>query len=318
MARMQKSRARSPHARAVGVIGLGIMGGAFAQHLLRSRFEVLGFDPLPTKRAALSAMGGESLRSSAAVAEKAAIIVTSLPAVAAFEAALFGPQGLAAGAKAGTIIIEASTLPIAVKENACARLAEGGIILLDCPVSGTGAQATAGDIAVYASGDERTYIRCKAVLSAFARSHYYCGAFGTGSKLKFIANLLVTIHNLSTAEAFVLAERAGVDLDLVYKVVKDGAGASRMFEVRGLMMAARRYKPATMKVDVYQKDIAIIKDFARELDCPTPLFSLSEIFYDAALASGFGKQDTASVHAILRRLSTQAKAKPHRKGRKGR
>ena len=97
-----------------------------------------------------------------------------------------------------------------------------------------------------------------------------------------------------------LAERAGVDADLMYRVIKDGAGTSRMFEVRGPLMAKRNYLPATMKIDVYQKDIAIIKAFAAKLRCPTPLFSLSKRYYDMAYAGGFGKHDTAAVHAVLR------------------
>jgi 3-hydroxyisobutyrate dehydrogenase-like beta-hydroxyacid dehydrogenase len=172
--------------------------------------------------------------------------------------------------------------------------------MLDCPISGTGAQAAVKDIVIYASGDRRACGRCKAVFTGFARNTYYCGNFGSGSKLKFIANLLVTIHNLSTAEAFVLAERAGLDADLMYRVIKDGAGTSRMFEVRGPLMVRRNYLPATMKVDVYQKDIAIIRAFAAKLKCPTPLFSLSKRYYDKAYAGGYQKHDTGAVHAVLR------------------
>jgi 3-hydroxyisobutyrate dehydrogenase-like beta-hydroxyacid dehydrogenase len=221
----------------------------------------------------------------------------------AFEAALFGKEGVAAGARRGTIVVEASTLPLEVKQEARKRLAKTGVILLDCPISGTGAQAAAKDIVVYASGDKQACARCMKVFKGFARNAYYCGAFGTGSKLKFIANLLVTIHNLSTAEAFVLAERAGVDTELMYRVIKDGAGTSRMFEVRGPLMIKARYLPPTMKVDVYQKDIAIIRAFAAKLKCPTPLFTLSKGYYDKAYNGGFEKHDTAAVHAVLRNIA---------------
>ena len=284
----------------IGVVGLGIMGGAFARHLRAARFNVIGFDLAAARRTALRKLGGVPAASSAEVAATARILITSLPSLAAFEAALFGKTGVAAGARKGTIVIEASTLPLEVKEDARKRLAKCGVILLDCPISGTGAQAAMKDIVVYASGDRRACARCKKVFAGFARNAYYCGAFGAGSKLKFIANLLVTIHNLSTAEAFVLAEKAGVDAGLMYRVIKDGAGTSRMFEVRGPMMAKRNYLPATMKIDVYQKDIAIIRAFAAKLGCPTPLFSLSKRYYDKAYAGGFEKHDTAAVHAVLR------------------
>ena len=284
----------------IGVVGLGIMGGAFARHLRAARFNVIGFDLAAARRTALRKLGGVPAASSAEVAATARILITSLPSLAAFEAALFGKTGVAAGARKGTIVIEASTLPLEVKEDARKRLAKCGVILLDCPISGTGAQAAMKDIVVYASGDRRACARCKKVFAGFARNAYYCGAFGAGSKLKFIANLLVTIHNLSTAEAFVLAEKAGVDAGLMYRVIKDGAGTSRMFEVRGPLMAKRNYLPATMKIDVYQKDIAIIRAFAAKLGCPTPLFSLSKRYYDKAYAGGFEKHDTAAVHAVLR------------------
>ena len=250
----------------VGVVGLGIMGGAFARHLRVARFHVVGYDIAAARRSALRKLGGVPAASAADVAATARILITSLPSLPAFEAALFGRSGVAAGARKGTIIIEASTLPLDVKADARKRLAKTGVTLLDCPISGTGAQAAVKDIVIYASGDRRACARCKAVFAGFSRNAYYCGEFGAGSKLKFIANLLVTIHNLSTAEAFVLAERAGVDAELMYRVIKDGAGTSRMFEVRGPMMVRQQYLPATMKIDVYQKDIAIIKAFGFLLD----------------------------------------------------
>jgi L-threonate 2-dehydrogenase len=294
---------RTSNSAAVGVVGLGIMGGAFAKHLRAARFNVVGYDVAAARRAALRRIGGVAAASSAAVAANARIVITSLPSLPAFEAALFGKDGIAAGARRGTIVIEASTLPLDVKEEARKRLATTGVILLDCPISGTGAQAAAKDIVIYASGDKRACARCMKVFKGFARNAYYCGAFGTGSKLKFIANLLVTIHNLSTAEAFVLAERAGVDTELMYRVIKDGAGTSRMFEVRGPLMIKARYLPPTMKVDVYQKDIAIIRAFAAKLKCPTPLFTLSKRYYDMAYNGGFDKHDTAAVHAVLRKIA---------------
>ena len=297
---------------AVGIVGLGIMGGAFAKHLRAARMPVVGYDVAAARLAALRRLGGTAAASPAAVAAAARVLITSLPSAAAFETALFGTDGIVVGARRGTIVIEASTLPLDVKEGARKRFAKTGVILLDCPISGTGAQAAAKDIVIYASGERAACARCRPIFAGFARNSYYCGPFGTGSKLKYIANLLVTIHNLSTAEAFVLAERAGVDAGLMYRVIRDGAGTSRMFEVRGPLMIRRSYLPATMKVDVYQKDIAIIRAFAARLRCPTPLFTLSTRFYDAAMKRGYAKMDTAAVHAILRRYAGPGPGKSRR------
>jgi L-threonate 2-dehydrogenase len=297
----------------VGIVGLGIMGGAYARHLRAARFAVLGYDIAKARLAMLRKLGGTTADSPLAVTASATVVITSLPSVQAFESAMFAKDGIAAGARDGTIVIEASTLPLEAKESARKRLAKRGATLLDCPISGTGAQAAVKDIIVYASGDRKACAHCEAIFAGFARQTHYCGAFGMGSKLKYIANLLVTIHNLSTAEAYVLAERAGVDAGLMYRVIKDGAGGSRMFAVRGPLMAGRRYQPATMKLEVYQKDIKIIKAFAASLHSPTPLFTLSTRYYELAMESGYAQHDTAAIHAVLRGMANGKRARPRHK-----
>lgn len=279
------------------------MGGAFARHLLSEGFSVTGFDIDPKRRATLKKLGGKPAATAAAVSGTCPILVTSLPSLAAVDAAFFGKGGIVASAKRGTVIIETSTLPLAKKHEIRERCAAKGIIVLDCPVSGTGAQAANRDIAIYASGDRKAYDKAEAALKGFSRSVYYCGEFGNGSKLKYVANLLVTIHNLSTAEAMVMGLKSGLDLNLLYKVIKDGAGNSRMFEVRGPLMIKGDYSQATMKIDVYKKDIDIIEQFAADLHCPVPLFEASKPFYAAAYAQGRALEDTAAVCAVLEQMA---------------
>jgi 3-hydroxyisobutyrate dehydrogenase-like beta-hydroxyacid dehydrogenase len=215
-------------------------------------------------------------------------------------------------------VIEASTMPLEVKQDIHDRCSARGIVVLDCPISGTGAQAAAKDISVYASGNAAAVKRCDAVFRGFARSMHYCGEFGNGSKLKFIANLLVTIHNLSAAEAMVMGLKSGLDLDLVYKVIKDGAGTSRMFEVRGPMMIKGDYRAATMKCEVYQKDIDIIGGYAAKLNIPVPLFEASKAYYSAALSQGFAKEDTGAVCAVLERMAGNPRSRKSTSKRKAR
>jgi len=176
-------------------------------------------------------------------------------------------------------------------------------VLLDCPLSGTGAQAKTGDLVVFASGNRAAYRRVVPVLEAVARAHYYIGAFGTGSKMKFVANLLVAVHNVAAAEAIVLGMKAGLDPSMVVKVIGDGAGSSRMFQVRGPMMAKGRYDEASMKLGVWQKDMTIIAEFAREMGCPTPLFAASAPIYMAANALGREEDDTAAVCDVLEKMA---------------
>jgi len=280
----------------VGVIGLGIMGSAMSANLIGAGFSVRGYDVLARRRNELSRAGGQAARSVRDLAQRAPIVITSLPSSAAL---LEVAAELARARHPGQIVIETSTLPIAIKEQARKLLAVTGITLLDCPLSGTGAQARVKDIAVYASGQRSAYRRCRPIFEGFARTHFFLGPFGAGSKMKFLANLLVAIHNVSAAEALVLGMKAGLDPATMVKVLSDGAGSSRMLQIRGPMMARNDYRDATMKVGVWQKDMRIITEFARELDCPTPLFAATTAVYNAAMALGFEDADTASVCAVL-------------------
>ena len=287
----------------IGVVGLGIMGSAISANLLKAGFTVIGYDIRPESIQTLEDHGGSGATCVREVAEAAEVVITSLPSVAALQEVVSGPDGLLTAAKTGLIVVEVSTFPIEAKQEAFDLLKKKGTVMLDCPLSGTGAQAVTKDLAVYASGDRQLYENCRPVFDGFARANYYIGEFGTGSRMKFIANLLVAIHNVASAEAFVLGMKAGLDPELIYKVISDGAGTSRMLEVRGPMMTAGEYDAATMKVGVFKKDLDIITAFAKNLQCPTPLLYTSCQIYTQALAGGRSQQDTASVCAVLEEMA---------------
>jgi len=293
----------------VGMIGLGIMGSAMSANLMRAGYRVVGYDVLARRRQVHRRAGGEVAPTCRDVGRRAAIIVCSLPSS---EALRQTAAELAKAPRVGDpaesprlpqIVLETSTLPIAVKQEARRTLAARGTALLDCPVSGTGPQARAKDLVVYASGDRGSYRRVVPIMEGFARAHYYVGEFGAGSKVKFVANLLVAIHNVAAAEALVLAMKAGLDPAMVLKVIGDGAGSSRMLQVRGPMMVKGDYADAMMKLEVWQKDMTIIADFAREIGCPTPLFAASAPIYTAAMAMGRHREDTAAVCAVLEEMA---------------
>jgi len=283
-------------ATTVGMIGLGIMGGAMAGNLLEAGFRVVGYDVAPAARRALKRAGGTVARSGADVARRTGILITSLPSAAALAAV---SEEIARTKRKGLIVVETSTMPLEAKVAAREGVERSGATLLDCPLSGTGAQARTKDLLVYASGPRAAYRQCVPVFEAIARGHHYLGAFGNGSKMKYVANLLVAIHNVAAAEAMVLARKAGLDPTQTLKVIGDGAGSSRMFQVRGPMMVADDYSEATMKVEVWQKDMHIIGEYATRLGCPTPLFAASAPIYTAAIAEGFAQEDTGSVCAVL-------------------
>ncbi|MBV9552468.1 MAG: NAD(P)-dependent oxidoreductase [Alphaproteobacteria bacterium] len=284
--------------RDIAMIGLGIMGGAIARNLAGSGFSVAGYDIDAAKMAALARNGVRSANSAAGAVGGAAVALTSLPGVAALEAAV---ADLVAHPQPGLIVVEVSTLPIEAKEAARDDLAAAGMTMLDCPLSGTGAQAVSKDLAVYASGDEAAFERCGGLFAGFARVTHYLGAFGNGSRMKFVANLLVAVHNAAAAEAIVLGAKAGLDPFRILDVVGSGAGTSRIFELRGPMMATGVYTPPTATMHVLQKDSAIIGEFARSLGVATPMLDAAAPLYDDAAAQGYAEEDVGAVHAVLAR-----------------
>jgi 3-hydroxyisobutyrate dehydrogenase/glyoxylate/succinic semialdehyde reductase len=274
------------------------MGGAIARNLIDREWRVIGFDIDAARRSELALAGVTIADDVRQLAGEAPIIMTSLPDPAAVEVVA---QAIASSDQSRRIVIELSTLSIADKVRFEAVLKKAGHIALDCPLSGTGAQAKVRDLVVYASGDSNAISQCVNLFSDFAKQSADLGTFGNGSRMKFIANHLVAIHNVATAEAMILAQRAGLDPKIVVDVVGPGAGGSRMFQMRAPMMVEGTYEPATMKVATWQKDMAIIAEFAEGLGCATPLFTLTRPVYAEAMAMGLGNHDTAAVFEVLKK-----------------
>lgn len=282
----------------VGVIGLGVMGLPISVNIRAAGFEVFGYDILPERVDLLVAEGGRAAASAQAVAEKSQVVLTSLPSLAAFEDVVWGSTGLLAAGVEGLIVMECSTLALADKQRAYQDMAEAGMIFLDCPISG-GARAAQKDLVVYGSGDREAYEKCLPIVTGYARANYFLGEFGNGTKMKLVANLLVAIHNVSTAEAMVFGMKNGLDPETLFEIMCNSSGRSRMFEVRGPRMVEDNYQNPTMPVKTFRKDLEIIAGQAADINCPTPLFSSCVQVYLGALALGLGEQDTASVCAVL-------------------
>ena len=285
--------------KTAGMIGMGIMGSAMAANLVKAGFTVYGTDPVAAACSRHQRNGGIICTNATEVAQHARLVVLSLPSVVALDQVC--TELIAAKPKA-MIAAEVSTLPVDAKERARDRLAKHGIILLDCPLSGTGAQAITRDLAVYASGEARAIKTFAQVFDGFARVRYDVGAFGNGMRMKLVANLLVAIHNVSTAEALLMGVRSGLDPAQIVEVVADGAGGSRMFQIRGPMMVDRSWAKATMKVSTWQKDMRLISEALAASDTPAPLFAATVPIYNAAMALGHGADDTGAVYAVLERL----------------
>lgn len=284
---------------AIGFIGLGVMGSAMSGHLLTAGFEVLGYDVDQARMAEHVARGGLPASSPYDVASGVEVLITSLPSAAALERVVDADDGIGTGRHPGLVVLDTSTLSPDTKAQARQRLAEHDVTLLDCPVSGTGQQARDGDLVAYLSGDNAAKEQVAPVLAAMTRNVHDLGTFGNGTAMKLVANHLVAIHNVAAAEALLLAQRAGLDFDQVLTAVADGAGTSRMFEIRGPLMAQGQYSPATATVHTMVKDLALITAFAGGVASPTPLLDAAALHYRDAIDQGRGEEDTACVFAVL-------------------
>lgn len=284
----------------VGVIGLGIMGGAFAKNLVAAGWRVIGYDISAAKRREAKRAGVEPVNDAAEVAAAAPIILTSLPKP---QALMDTVQRVAAAKLKGKVVAEMSTFTISDKEKAERVLRKAGHIMIDCPVSGTGSQAKSRDLVFYASGDAKATARLRPVLMGFGRNVFNVGQFGNGSRMKYVANLLVAINNVASAEAMVLGMKAGLDPRMIVDLVTAGAGNSRVFELRAPMMAKGRYDDVTMKISVWDKDMQVIGDYARKIRVPTPIFNATKGIYVKAMKSGLGSRDTAAVCAVLEKMA---------------
>jgi 3-hydroxyisobutyrate dehydrogenase-like beta-hydroxyacid dehydrogenase len=284
----------------VGVIGLGIMGGSFASNLAAAGWRVIGYDPSKKATDAAKRAGVEIAASAVDVVERTQIILTSLPKPEALHATV---RDIVRANIGHRVIVEMSTFKIADKEKAEKALRKAGHTMLDCPVSGTGAQARTRDLVFYASGDAGAIKRVSLILENFGRRTYNVGVFGNGSRMKYVANLLVAINNVASAEAMVMGMKSGLPPQTIFDLIQGGAGNSRIFELRAPMMVKGRYDDVTMKIDVWQKDMDVIGDFAKRLKVKTPLFTATEAIYKKARKDGLGAQDTAAVCAVLEKMA---------------
>jgi L-threonate 2-dehydrogenase len=287
--------------QAVGIIGLGIMGGAISRNLAAKGWHVVGFDIDAERRAEAKENGVEIAANATAVAQRVEIMLTSLPSPAALHAVV---SEMVAAKAPKRIVVEVSTLALADKFAMRDALAAAGHTGLDCPLSGTGSQAKTGDLVVFASGDDSGAIeKCRPVFADFSRKTAELGAFGNGSKMKYVANHLVAVHNVATAEALVLGMKSGLDPQTIIEVISSGAGNSRVFELRAPMMAEQKYDPPTMRITTWKKDLDVIGNYAGELGVPLPTFDATLALYSAAKSMGYGGQDTGAVCAVLEKMA---------------
>lgn len=283
----------------VGFIGLGVLGSAMAANLLKSDFEVVGYDIEPGIMETLGKEGMEAGTSPRDVAERSETIVTCLPNAQAMFTVFGGEDGIDKVSKPGQIIVEASTFAIDDKEKALEIAEAAGRIMLDCPVSGNRIMAVDKKLTCFGSGDEDAYQKAEPIIYGYANRTFYVGAFGAGMKMKFCGNILNLVHNSVAAEVMVLAQKSGLDPKLVHEVISGSGSSSAMFETRGALMVRNNYEHEGMSFMTPMKDSRLISDHAAKLYAPIPIYQAALQPYYSAMSHGLGDQDQSAVCRAL-------------------
>ena len=282
----------------IGLIGLGAMGGAYAKHLLKNNFKCFGIDLDKNNILKFIQLGGQEITYDE-LFNKVEIVLTSLPSLNAYKDVLNNLKRLGKN-DSKKIILDMNTISIDDKNMFKNEIIGLNIDMLDSPVSGTGAQAWEADLTVFASGSKELIDKCMNIFKAFSKEVINVGSFGNGMKFKILANLLVTIHNTAAAEALRLGELAGLDQDMIFKVLGNSAATSVMLQKRMPLMINKNYEPPTASYNIFLKDVDIIRNFIKDNNVTLPTFEGSAKIYDKAEKTLSKNWDTASVYEVLK------------------
>lgn len=285
----------------VGVIGLGLMGKPMALNLLRAGFPLTVSNRSRAAVDELVAEGAAAADGPRALAARSDVVVTMLPDGPDVTAVLRGADGVFAGAAAGTVVVDASTIAPATARALANEARERGLGFVDAPVSGGTEGAAAGTLSIMAGGERTDVERAEPVLRALGTTVTYCGPSGSGQTVKACNQLVVALHIEALAEALVLAQKAGVEADAVLRVLGGGLAASRVMELRGKAMAARDFAPRG-KAAFHRKDLGIVLDLARSVDAVLPLTALVDQLFTALVANERGGWDHTALLSVLEDL----------------
>ncbi len=287
----------------VGFIGLGNMGRGMANNLLKKGADLTVYTRTKAKVDEMVAHGARSAKSVADIAIKNEIILACLPDVKTSADVLMGKDGAIQNAMPGAIIIDHSTVDIATSK-ACAEAArKRGVFFLDAPISGGPLGAAAGTLAIMAGGDKAAFEKAKPTLELMGANVRYMGLNGTGTAMKLVNQLLVSVNCIAAAEAFALANSAGVDLDAANEILKVAWGQSRMVERSGPITKSRKFENSAAPVRNLAKDIGIIADLAASQKLALPLTLQSKSIIDDMMSRGWSEHDIAGSILILEERS---------------
>ncbi len=275
------------------------MGYAMARNLLRAGHEVALWSHSGAKARELAA--AEKGRFSATpkeVAENADVIFLCVGNTAMSRQAILGPDGIIEGARAGTVVADASTVAPSESRRIGQALAEKGVDFLDAPCTGSKPGAEGGTLTFMIGGSRDVFERVRPYLEAMGKRFYYCGGPGMGLHAKLSQNLILANLLQGFNEGMVLAAKAGVDLDMMLDILNNSAAKSGMISAKAPLVLRRAFEPA-FSVKWMHKDIGLMLDSANELGVPVPLTALTHQMFQAAIAKGHGEEDICATIKVL-------------------
>ena len=288
--------------RKVGIVGVGLLGGAVAGRLLDAGFEVRGYD---TRREALDGLTGRGLAAASsptAAATGVDAVFTILPTPAVVESVYLGLGGLLASMAPGVPLLQMSTVSPALSRRLGEAAHARGHRFLDTPISGHSAAVTQGQGTIFVGGDAAVATECAPLFEAIASRTVHVGPVGAASVTKLAANLLGGVNCIALAEALVLGAKAGVEPGVLLDALRQSPVGSRMMDTRGVQMVEHRFPPL-IRLDLFLKDFRLMLDEGARLGVPLPLTSVAQQLTTAASSAGHGEDDLAAVITTLEHLA---------------
>ncbi|HWP48362.1 MAG TPA: 2-hydroxy-3-oxopropionate reductase [Candidatus Limnocylindrales bacterium] len=282
----------------IGFIGLGIMGKPMARNLIKAGFPLVVHNRSRGPVEELMKEGAEAAYSPKEVAQKAEVVITMLPDSPDVEKVILGENGVLEGARAGTILIDMSSISPIVSQRIAAEVAKKGVKMLDAPVSGGETGAINATLAIMVGGDQEVFDKCLDIFKAMGKSVVRVGNIGAGGFTKLANQIIAAINLEALGEAFVLGVKAGVDPNLIFQAIRGGLAGSNMMESRIPAIMERNFKPG-FKLKLHLKDLNNALSAAKDLGVPLPITSLVQQMMLALTTRGLGEDDNGSLVKLL-------------------
>jgi 2-hydroxy-3-oxopropionate reductase len=286
----------------IGFIGLGIMGKPMAKNLLKAGYNLIVLDLNKKVVEELTNLGAETAETPAEVASKTKTIITMLPNSPEVQEVVLGKNGVIEGATRGSVLIDMSSIaPLASREIAEA-LSKNGVEMLDAPVSGGEPKAIEGTIAVMVGGKKEVFDANYDIMMAMAGSVVYVGEIGAGNIAKLCNQVVVALNIAAVSEALVLAQKAGVSPDLVYKAIRGGLAGSTVMDAKAPMMMDRNFAPG-FRIELHIKDMGNVLETSRQVGVPLPLASQVMEIMQAIKQDGCDVEDHSSIVKFYEKIA---------------